>query len=366
MASLYDKKVVMICTAARGGMRSVVEGYQRDGVFQRWNVVLINSHVEGSLWVRATAGSSAIVRFTLMLLRGQVRLVHCHAAMRGSFWRKAIFSLMARIFGVPVLFHLHGSEMKTFVGSQTAFLQRLISWILAKQTKVVVLSQSWKQYVLSISPTANVEILVNYVKLPKSELRNGTRGEGTVNILFLGMIGSRKGVYELLPAFRQALIDVPNLILTIGGNGEVDRARAMAEDLEIADKVRFPGWVSGDDKLRLLAEAHIYTLPSHNEGLPVSLLEAMSWGLPVISTKVGGIPELVRDGTDGLLVEAGDQDALARALIDLGQDGARRDMMGMAARSNVERGFSAEVVIPRLDELYQSAIAESTLCSNCD
>jgi glycosyltransferase involved in cell wall biosynthesis len=349
-------KVVMVCTGARGGMRAVVEGYQADGIFERWNVELLTSHTETSLWGRLRMAASALLRFFWLLLTRQVALVHCHSAMLGSFWRKSVFAMLARAFGVPVLFHLHGSEMKTFVNRQPAMLQRLIAWILAQQTVVVVLSSSWHEYVLSISPSSRVEILPNYVNLPDLSKRVPPAESGIVKVLFLGLIGVRKGVYDLLPAFKLALLRAPGLRLTIGGNGEVDKAKAMASELGISDQVHFAGWVSGSDKVKLLAEAQLYTLPSHNEGLPVSLLEAMSWQLPVVTTRVGGIPELVRDGVDGALINAGDTKALADALADMALHASKREVMGLEARSQVERTFSANVVIPRLDGLYRAVL----------
>jgi glycosyltransferase involved in cell wall biosynthesis len=337
-------------------MRSVVEGYLADGLFLRWNVVLLSPHVEGGLALRLATATKAFLRFMGLLLSGRVNLVHCHSAMKGSFWRKSMFALVARAAGVPVVFHLHGSEMKSFVDKQPALLQRLISWILEKQSVVVVLSESWFHYVKSISPRANIEILPNYVDLPDLRSKTAGRSDAEVKVLFLGLVGTRKGVYDLLPAFKDAIAQAPALRLVIGGNGEVDRARALAVELKIDDHVKFAGWVSGEDKVKLLRQAHIYVLPSYNEGLPVSLLEAMSWQVPVISTCVGGIPELVREGVDGLLINAGDQAALTSAIVKLAQNVNSREKMGVAARNQVEQNFSKQVVLPRLEALYRSFI----------
>lgn len=140
--------------------------------------------------------------------------------------------------------------------------------------------------------------------------------------------------------------------LLIGGNGEVEEARVRATELGLLDSVEFLGWIDGERKSRLLSVADIFVLPSYYEGLPISLLEAMSWGIPIISTTVGGIPELVRDGTSGILIEPGDVHALAHALSTLAADGALRDRMGRAGRSQVAESFSRDVVLPRLEGLY--------------
>lgn len=337
-------------------MRSVVEGYRNDGVFEQWNVLLLSPHVEGALPTRLLTAATALFRFLGLLVQRKVGLVHCHAAMKGSFWRKSLFALIARVARIPVVFHLHGSEMKTFVHRQPKLVQQLIGWVLSKQSVVVVLSQSWADYVHSISPTAKVQVLPNYVPLPELPTNRDFAGKD-VRLLFLGLVGTRKGVYDLLPAFQKAIGDFGAMQLTIGGNGEVDQAQIMANELNVMDRVTFAGWVSGEDKLRLLQQADIYVLPSYNEGLPVSILEAMSWGVPVISTRVGGIPELIDDGEDGLLIEAGDQTALSAAILRLAGDAQSRAAMGAAARNKVATGFSKSVVLPQLEGIYTRLLA---------
>lgn len=344
------RRVLMVCTAGRGGMLSVIEAYEADGLFERWGVRLFSPHDEGSLARRLWLAAAEILRFVVEICTHRVTLVHCHAAELGSFWRKSIFGLLARLRGIPVLFHLHGAEMKVFYDGQAAPVRALITWILERYTRVVVLSPSWADWVREVAPKARVFVLHNYVRLP--EPARSRDGNGPVRILFLGIIGHRKGVYDLLPAFSRALAAQPGMKLLIGGNGEVDEARARATELGLGDAVEFLGWVGGERKDELLAEADIFVLPSYNEGLPISLLEAMSWGIPVVSTTVGGIPELIRDGTDGVLIEAGDVPALTDALTRLAGNPALRARMGRAGRAQVADAFSREAVLPRLEALY--------------
>jgi|GEM_PF-217082 len=345
--------VVMVCTEARGGIRSVVEQYRADGLFSRWHVLLLNSHKEGPFILRLGAGIKAVLHLFVLFVRRRALLVHCHAAMRNSFWRKSIIALLANFAGLPVVFHLHGSEMKKFVDEQPRWLQAVIGRILARQSVVVVLSESWARYIQSVAPRAHVEILPNYVDMPVLESDgNAGRSAETVHVLFLGVVGARKGVYDLLPAFKNALEQNRSLRLIIGGNGEIDQAKALAVELKVADYVTFSGWVSGAAKVDLLRRASIFVLPSHNENFPVSLLEAMSWQVPVISSRAGGITDMVRDGVDGILVDAGDRAALTSAMVCLSEDAGLRKRMGMSARERVEQNFSRAVVLPKLEGIY--------------
>ena len=179
-----------------------------------------------------------------------------------------------------------------------------------------------------------------------------------INVLFLGILGPRKGVFDLLPAFK-GLVDghAGDVRLRIGGNGEVERAARTVRALGLAAQVELLGWVAGEAKQAQLAQADVFVLPSYNEGLPVSLLEAMAYGVPVISTRVGGIPELVRDGIDGFLIEPGDRAALEDRLRRLAEDARLRRTMGDAARARILAEFSEAAVLPALESMYARLLA---------
>jgi glycosyltransferase involved in cell wall biosynthesis len=361
-----QRLLVMLCTASRGGMRAVVEGYQQDGLFERYNIRWIATHDEGSALKRLGLAARAWATLLGLLLRGRVAALHTHMAMYGSFWRKSVFNATARAFGVPVIAHLHGSEFKTFYARQPAWRQRLIAGEFTRCRQVLVLSPSWADFVRGIAAQACVTVLPNWVRVPERPLE-ATPDEPSspslpgslptpVQALFMGVVGTRKGVYDLLPALALARQSAPGLALVLGGNGEVDAARARAEALGLGGHARFLGWVAGADKARALAAAQIYVLPSHNEGLPVSILEAMAQGLPIIATRVGGIPELVRHGIDGLLVEPGDVPALAQALATMANDAALRRRCGDAGRARVAAHYSREAVMPVLEAVYADAL----------
>ena len=128
-------------------------------------------------------------------------------------------------------------------------------------------------------------------------------------LLFLGLLGKNKGIYDLLECIRDHKVEFQGkLKLYIGGNGEIEHVKQLIKEYGIADIVIFEGWVSGDKKIELLNKSDAYILPSYKEGLPISILEAMSYGMPIISTPVGGIPEIVSNGENGYLVEPGNKE----------------------------------------------------------
>ena len=349
----------MICTADKGGMRAVVEGYRQSGLFDRWNVEWLRPHDKGSMAFRLRLALASYLRCLSLLLSRQVSMVHAHASMRGSFWRKAAFAITARALNVPVVFHLHGSETDKFINAQPALLKKLIAWILGNVSMVVVLSESWRNYIQGVSSAARVVVVPNYVQIPADRYADPLQSDTTVSFLFLGAVGIRKGVYPMLEAFALALArSTKPLHLVIGGDGELDKAKTLCKQLGIENFVTFAGWVNGDAKTHLLRHASVYILPSFHEGLPVSILEAMSYRLPIISTKVGGIPELVRNGLDGWLVDAGDVEQLALRIAELANSADLRKQMGNSAYERVCAGYSDHAIVPRIEAIY-SELAKS-------
>lgn len=352
-----DSKVaLMVCTQARGGMLSVVEAYERDGIFQRWGFEFLWTHREGGIGLRLAVALKAYLRLLQLLIRDRVSFVHIHAAMRGSFWRKSIVAEIARRFSVPTILHLHGSEMKTFYGSLSPLRQWAVRRSLEKADAVVVLSDSWRKFVLGVAPKARITVINNYVSLPTGVSQ--TKRERGFNVLFLGVLGPRKGIYDLLDCWPEIVLAVPGARLLIGGNGEIETVRERVKALGIVGSVDLLGWVGGNQKLELLRNTDAFVLPSYNEGLPMSVLEAMSWGKPVVTTRVGGIPELVTHGRDGLLIDAGDKSALAEALIHLGLDPEYRSEIGTAGRQRIEDSFSDVSVLPRLESVYRQVLGQ--------
>ena len=114
----------------------------------------------------------------------------------------------------------------------------------------------------------------------------------------------------------------------------------------------FLGWISGDKKLSVLRTADIYCLPSYNEGFPMGVIEAMSANVCVVSTYAGGIPDAIESGKDGLLVNAGDVEALAQALIKLIQDRELNAQLAQSGKAKFENNFSQQAILPQLQFIY--------------
>jgi len=336
-----------------GGIATVVRNYEDAGLFEKWGIIFLSTHAEGSAPTKVFSAIYALYRFITLLLRRRVALLHVHSAQYTSFWRKSIFILVAFTAGCPVIFHLHGCEFMIFYNERCGWLgKRFVRFILAKSSVVVALSTQWVQNIARISSKVNVVCVYNSVTVPAAQNALPQKDRLPI-LLFLGRLGSRKGTYDLLEALVRVKDEVPNVVLKLGGDGELEQVVDRAKELGLEQNIEIMGWVRGDQKSSLLNEAAIYVLPSYNEGLPMGILEAMSVGLPVISTTIGGIPDAIDSGIDGILIEPGDIDGLVHAIERLLHDADYRQGMGNAAREKVVHKFSAEKVIPQLEKLYR-------------
>jgi len=343
-------------TASRGGMGRMAH-YLTEEFKQshpELNVRVLDSYGPGSRALMPWYFLRAVFTLGKLCLTRRASVVHLNLAAHGSTVRKLLLMWLARTCGVPTLVHIHASKFIPFCESLGPALRRLLIASLCRASLIVVIGEYWKRYLVEALgvPEDIVTVIYNAVPVgaePPAKLRRG----GDCRIVALGLLGPRKGTPELLEALASPSLRSLPWSAVIAGNGEVDAARKRALDAGIADRVEIPGWVDASGVASILAAADIFVLPSHNEGLPVSILEAMSAGLPVVTTPVGAIPELVLAGETGLLIPPGSAAALAEALAVLVQDPTLRRKFGQAARARVEQSFRIEGTAARFVDLYR-------------
>ena len=292
----------------RGGMASVLEVYAKS--FSDFNFVptYYNKNIVFNIFYYL----NAVLKFTVKLISNKnIKIIHLHSASRGSFLRKSILILIAKLFRKKTVLHIHGGEFKIFY-QNSGKLQFLIRFILNKSDEIVCLSDEWKRYFDSITKLKKSIVLNNPVILPSGYLINPT--EQPVKILFLNHINSKKGIFDVVELFLKNKSSFKNIFkLIIAGAGEeTEKLQRILEKEDLSEIIEYKGWVSGKAKDDLIQDCDIFILTSYNEGLPMSILESMSFGKPVIATSVGGIPRIVRQEENGWLTEPGDIDALQK------------------------------------------------------
>jgi glycosyltransferase involved in cell wall biosynthesis len=336
-----------------GGIAAVVRVYAAQGLFAAENITYIATHGAGSGWRRARLFGGACFGFALACAR-RPALVHMHMASRGSFWRKFVLSLIARLSGTPYLVHLHGGDFRKFYLEEcNPVSRRLVRSLFDRAAHIAVLSDTWRHWIGGISANPNVSVVPNPVVVPRQAGLRSRPANDSQSILFMGLVRHEKGVYDLIRAMPRIIRERPAAHLHIAGNGELARARELTARLGLQDHVTVHGWIDAARRDELLLSAHVFVLPSYHEGMPMSVLEAMAWGVPVITTPVGGIPDLVVDRRNAILVTPGDVDGLAAALLEVLQ-GDPCEAMRRAAFETIDMTYDAELVMQSLSRIYRA------------
>lgn len=350
MCSASSKRVLMCGSSLdyKGGMVTVARNYLDWPDWEEFALDYIPTHVPGGK-LRVAAHFAAVYPKIRQLLRSRsVDVVHLHVAERGSFYRKAMIAREAKKAGVPVVLHHHAAEFRLFYDGLDGRAKSYVAETFEIADVNLVLSSAIENDLSGIFPRAKFQVLYNAVDVPSSNLYDPD-AEG---IAFMGRLGERKGAYDLVKAFARTPDDGHELMLC--GDGDVEGVRSLIEELGISGRARCLGWVDPEQRDEVLSRAALNVLPSYNEGLPMSILEAMARGVPTVSTPVAAIPEVVRDGETGLLVAPGDIDGLAAAIGGILSDRAGRERMSASAYRLVRSRHSLDANIGQLKELYRS------------
>ena len=336
----------------QGGVTSVVKIYRDFGLFNSCDIRYLETVVDGSFIKKLRQFLMIWCKYLCFIFRPRIDFVHIHLASRNSTWRKMCFILPAILVGKPYILHLHGAEYQVFFNSECGPLRRfLVRRMFACAATVIVLSTQWKEFIASISNNNNVLIIPNSVPIRSQEKQVHP---DQFNLVFLGRLGQRKGIYDLLEAMKIIVVQHPEVKLFCGGDGEVEEVQRFVKDNGLEENYLYLGWVDSTEKDELFSKCDIFVLPSYNEGLPMGILEAMSYGIPVISTRVGGIPDAILDGDEGFLVTPGDVMALAKCILLLVEDPTFKKHMSDLALKKAAEQFSIERIAPRLEKLYES------------
>lgn len=348
-------KICMIVPnpSVKGGIATVVNGYRdKDSWLERkYQIKYVESYRDGSKWQKLGKAISGYCSFLGQLCGNRPDVVHVHSSFGPSFYRKIPFIYLSVLFGVPVINHVHGAEFERFYENASAGKKKRVARVYGKCTKLIVLSEEWKRRFASLIPEERIEVLENYCKLPEEPYDTGRRTE---QVLFMGELGKRKGCYDIPAIWEQVRQQAPDARLVMAGDGEMEAVRAAFLEKGISSGVSFPGWVRHEKKEKLFRESSIFLFPTYHEGMPVVVLEAMGYGLGIVTTDVGGIPKLIRNEVDGFIGKPGDIASMAANIIRLLQEPALCAAYGRKAREFALRDYSAERHMERLGAIYEA------------
>lgn len=338
-------KVLVVATSrkTRGGITALLKLYEQSRMWQQCHCRWIGTHRDGGLLRKFCYMVKGLSLFLVLLPFYDI--VHFHLGMHPSAIRKYPFFKIAKLFGKKTVVHLHlGTQVDEVWNTlyQTMFEQCDCGILLAESIKASVAKH--------IGNTDKLKVIYN----PCPAITNTATYEKKNHILFAGTLYEGKGYLDLIRAFATIASRHPSWKIVLAGNGEEERARALTLELGITNQVELLGWVYGEAKHRSYSEAKALCLPSYAEGFPMAVLDAWAYGLPVITTPVGGIPDVAIDGENMLLFQPGDVNTLAEKLEQIITDEALRSKLMVSSKKMAAEKFSLDTVSSQIAEIYKS------------
>ena len=289
-----------------------------------------------------------------LMTRERFDILHLPSTMGWGFWRNAMHVHYAKRHGVKVLWHLLG-QIDDFWHEGGAVQHRLVTRALDMADVHVVQSDKLRDLTAGLTHRP-VRAIFNGVRAerlrPPDGYAHSDPAEGKVRVITLGFLGHKKGHYDLIEAGKTLCGEFPELEFLFVGGGAIGPVRQRIDAAGLADRIRIVSDADDAECVRLLHAADIFALPSYAEGQPIALLEAMAAGLPVLSSTVGSIPEVVGE-RNGLLVRPGDVAAITDGLREMVRSPARRKTIGSHNAVEGREKYSLDRTMRQIGEVYE-------------
>ena len=313
----------------------------------------------------------ATLRLARLIRRERPDILHTHTAKAGTVGRVA--ALLAGAKGPPIVVHtFHGHVLRGYFGPlRSLFFRMLERWLAGRTTALIAVSPQVRDDLVSLRVAPPERFVVIRLGIELDERVAGSRGGRLESRRYLGIPPDRfavgwigrmtavKRTEDVLVAFKRLRDGGVDACLCMVGDGpDRPQLERRAHDLGIVKDTLFLGYQ--EDVAPYYAAFDALVLPSSNEGTPVSAIESLAAGRPVVATRVGGVPDVVAEGEDGFLVEPGDTDELAERLTQLARDPALRERMGEAGRRRVLPRYAVERLVDDIDRLYRSLLSEAS------
>jgi len=309
-----------------------------------------------------------IISIAYLMKRYNCSIVHIATSSYHSFFKSALVVLIASCLRKKILIHLHGGAFDIFYENSNSIVRWFIHYIFDKSDCIITLSKYWKKVVtdkLQITPE-KVVILYNtygfeFDKLEDSiEKLQSKRNGNLIRILFIGSLSMKKGILDLVEICAEVRKDFDKFILYLaGGEGEkgmMEKVKNAISDNRLMEHIIVLGEIKGDDRLELFRKSDIFILPSYVENFPVTILEAMRAGLPVITTNVGAIPEILKELENGFMVTPGDVAKFTEKVLLLVNNRRLRDSIANANLKKALDQFNPQYYSLDLAKIYDEML----------
>lgn len=310
--------VGMHLTKTRGGISTLIAEILKSPLRDEFEFVYIESQAEDfGRFGKAFLALQAVLRFVFYCVWLRPEVVYVHLGSNASLYRESVFIFLAKIFGKRVIAHFHAGDIDNYYPFQSKIGQKFIRRAIRSSDKIIAVSEESARQLRNITDSENISVIPNAIDTSAFKVCDRTskdnQSDGALRLLFVGAIGKLKGEKDLIKALAILRDTKTNIKVSFLGY-EAESLMSYCKELKVSKFIEFLGAVSMSERIGFFQKADIFVLPTYAEAMPMSVIEAMAAGLPVISTRVGGIPELITDGVDGLLYSPGDVSALAEKI----------------------------------------------------
>jgi glycosyltransferase involved in cell wall biosynthesis len=337
-----------------GGISRVVKIWKENGLFDKLNVTYISS----------SAGQSSISKLSILLcglfrfisLVKENRLTYIHTAVDTSFYRKSLFFCISILFNIPILLHIHPSAFINFIEQAGKIERKYILFLLHRVSYFVVLTDEMKNGMEAMLPDKVVFVLRNPVSI--QEMSRGSELRAENKLLYLGWYVREKGVYELVDAIgiiKNKDIKVGLDLYGVKGRTQLER---YVKEKGLTDIIEVNGWIEHKEAVSALYAHTMLVLPSHTEGIPNVILEAMATKTPIVATSAGGMKEILRDGENALIAEVNNPVDLSKKICQLLEDNDLRTYLAENAYRDAIEKFDIRIIKKKFTRIIESVMIE--------
>tara|TARA_Y100000588_G_C14221962_1_gene911411 strand:+ start:218 stop:1279 length:1062 start_codon:yes stop_codon:yes gene_type:complete len=280
----------------------------------------------------------------------QAQITHIHSSSYGGFWRYSIAIFVSKLLNSKVVLHIHGARFDDFYTNSVFPIRYTIQQILNSVDRLIVLTPEWSKFFEKfIKDKSIIKILPNGVDTGKYTT---THKESKNKVLIHFGCTARKGINEIVNSLPEIIDDNTRLILV----DNVERQSIIDKIKEYTDNVDYFVNVSENEKVKLLSSSDILILPTFAEGMPILILEAMSSGLAIVTTAVGGIPSVLRNRENCIFAEPGNSESLQSSISTLKNNQKLMKNMKEANRQKVEKLYSLGKITDNLENIYNQLL----------
>lgn len=345
-------RVLILATShqTRGGISSVIMTHKKGSQWKLYHCKWIETHIDKGVIYKLWYFAYGFAQYLFLL--PFYNLVHIHTSEPTSAFRKCIFMFYAKLWRKKTIIHFHSFSSNTTINGKYRYLYH---YLFGKADVVIVLSETWKKLVNDSFLLGNkIKVVYNPCTTEVLDKKYNKKQQ----ILYAGTVNTRKGYADMIKAFALIANDYPDWQIVFAGNGETDKGKILSVHLGIDKQTLFLGWVNGLEKDKVFKEATIFCLPSYAEGFPMAVLDAWSYGLPVITTPVGGVSDIAIDGYNLLLFTPGDTQQLAGQMRKMIESVKLRNSIANESIKLSKTIFDMTAINHKIEKIYNSLCKE--------